>query len=226
MVGLCPKIPNPGWNGYSTARWDADTLVVQTAGFRDGLWADMSGSPLSEAARLTERIRRPNYGTLELEVTVDDPRVYTKPWTVKMTQKLELDTELIEEDLPGKRKSVPTDEVRTVGRPGWRHRPMGSGWQFGLRPAFSAGTTVTGDIQGSPGEPVFKIVDGTVRGNQIQFFVLHDDPNDPEVKANGGNPFHNTAKGDVTADRSRISGSRENTTIREYRLVLKRIKEK
>ena len=57
----------------------------------------MSGSPLSEAARLTERVRRPNYGTLELAITVDDPRVYTKPWTVTMTQKLELDTELIDE---------------------------------------------------------------------------------------------------------------------------------
>jgi len=54
--------------------------------------------------------------------------------------------------------------------------------------------------------------------------VLHDDANDPEVKANGGNPFHNTAKGTFTADEISISGSRENTTIREYRLVLKRIK--
>ena len=80
--------------------------------------------------------------------------------------------------------------------------------------------------QGLPGEPVYKIVDGTARGNQIQFFVLHDDPDDPEVKANGGNPFHNTAKGTFTADEISISGSRENTTVREYRLVLKRIKEK
>jgi hypothetical protein len=92
-----PQDPNPSWTGYSTAHWEGDTLVVQTAGFRNDLWADMSGSPLSEAARLTERIRRPNFGTLELEVTVDDPKVYTKPWTAKLTQKLELDTELIDE---------------------------------------------------------------------------------------------------------------------------------
>ena len=92
-----PADPNPSWTGYSTARWDGDTLVVQTAGFRDDLWADMSGSPLSHAAKLIERIRRPNYGTLELEITVDDPKVYSKAWTVKMTQKLELDTELIDE---------------------------------------------------------------------------------------------------------------------------------
>jgi hypothetical protein len=92
-----PEDPNPSWNGYSTARWDGDTLVVQTAGFRDNLWIDMSGSPMSDAARMTERMRRPNYGTLELEITIDDPKVYTRPWTVKMSQNIELDTELIDE---------------------------------------------------------------------------------------------------------------------------------
>ena len=92
-----PEDPTPGWNGYSTARWDGDTLVVQTAGFRDDLWIDMGGSPMSDAAKMTERMRRPNYGTLELEVTVDDPKVYTRPWTVSMTQNIELDTELIDE---------------------------------------------------------------------------------------------------------------------------------
>jgi hypothetical protein len=92
-----PADPNPGWNGYSTAKWDGDTLVVQTAGFRDNLWIDMSGSPMGESATMTERIRRPNYGTLELEITVDDPKVYTRPWTVKMSQNIELDTELIDE---------------------------------------------------------------------------------------------------------------------------------
>jgi hypothetical protein len=92
-----PDDPSPGWNGYSTAKWEGDTLVVQTSGFRDDLWIDMSGSPMSDAAKLTERIRRPNYGTLELEITVDDPKVYTRPWTVKTTQAIELDTELIDE---------------------------------------------------------------------------------------------------------------------------------
>jgi hypothetical protein len=219
-----PEDPNPGWNGYSTAHWDADTLVVQTAGFRDGLWADMSGSPLSDAARLTERIRRPNYGTLELEVTVDDPRVYTKPWTVQMTQKLELDTELIDEICLENEKSyqrMKSTQAAVQGGVTGRWAANGNS-VFVLR---QAGTAVTGEIQGLPGEPVFKIVDGTVRGNQIQFFVLHDDVNDPEVKANGGNPFHNLAKGTFTADEISISGSRENTTIREYRLVLKRSKE-
>jgi hypothetical protein len=91
-----PADPNPGWNGYSTAAWDGDTLLMQTTGFRDDLWIDMGGSPMSDAATITERIRRPDYGTLELEITVDDPKVYTRPWTVKMIQGIELDTELID----------------------------------------------------------------------------------------------------------------------------------
>jgi hypothetical protein len=92
-----PGDPNPGWNGYSTARWEGDTLVVQTAGFRNDLWIDMGGSPMSDAAKLTERIRRPNYGTLEVEITVDDLQVYTRPWAVKLVENIELDTELIDE---------------------------------------------------------------------------------------------------------------------------------
>ena len=92
-----PVDPNPAWTGYSSARWDGDALVVQTIGFRDGLWLDMAGSPMTEAAKMTERIRRPDYGTLEVQITVDDPKAYTRPWTVEMNQKITLDTELIDE---------------------------------------------------------------------------------------------------------------------------------
>jgi hypothetical protein len=92
-----PNDPTPAWNGYSTARWDGDTLIVQTRGFRDDLWLDMHGSPMGSAATMTERIRRPNFGTLEIELTVDDPKTYTRPWTVSMTQTLALDLELIDE---------------------------------------------------------------------------------------------------------------------------------
>src|SRR5262249_34128957 len=81
-----PVDPQPSWNGYSTARWEGDTLVVETTGFRDDLWLDMSGSPLTEDAKVIERIRRPNYGTLEVQVTVDDPKAYTKRWSVQMNQ--------------------------------------------------------------------------------------------------------------------------------------------
>ena len=92
-----PEDPTPGWNGYSTAHWEGDTLVVTTVGFRDELWIDMHGSPMSSTATMTERLRRPTYGTLDVQITVDDPKTYTRPWTVSMNQGLELDTELIDE---------------------------------------------------------------------------------------------------------------------------------
>ena len=88
--------PQPWWYGYSIGRWDGDTLVVETTGFRDGGWLDVTGSPLTDAAKMTERFRRVNYGNLEIEVTVDDPKAYTKPWTVMLRQRILADTELIE----------------------------------------------------------------------------------------------------------------------------------
>jgi hypothetical protein len=91
-----PPDPNPTWNGYSTAKWEGDTLVVHTIGFRDDLWLDSDGNPLTNAAKVTEKIRRPNYGTLEVEITVDDPKAYTAPWTVTMSQPLVLDSELLD----------------------------------------------------------------------------------------------------------------------------------
>jgi hypothetical protein len=91
-----PEDPQPSWYGYSTGRWEGDTLVVETNGLRDGLWADFWGSPLTDAARLTERYRRPNFGTLEIQVTVNDPKAYLKPFTVNVNQHLALDTDLLE----------------------------------------------------------------------------------------------------------------------------------
>jgi hypothetical protein len=92
-----PVDPNPSWNGYSTAAWDGDTLVVRTNGFRDGLWLDMGGSPLTDAATMTERLRRPTYGRLDVQITIDDRKAYTRAWTVEMPQQITLDTELIDE---------------------------------------------------------------------------------------------------------------------------------
>jgi len=93
-----PQDPLPWWYGYSVGKWEGDTLVVETTGFLDGdpIWLDVRGSPLTEQGKVTEKFRRPNYGTLEIEVTVDDLKAYTKPWTVKLTQRLLPDTELIE----------------------------------------------------------------------------------------------------------------------------------
>jgi hypothetical protein len=91
-----PVDPQPSWVGYSTGKWEGDTLVVQTTGFRDGIWLDTGGDPITDAAKVTERFRRVNYGRLEVEVTVDDPKAYTKPWTVKLAQILMLDTDLLD----------------------------------------------------------------------------------------------------------------------------------
>ena len=91
-----PIDPNPSFNGYSSGKWDGDTLVVQTNGFKDGLWLDRSGSPLTGAAKLTERFRRINYGRLEVDLTVDDPKAYTAPWTVTLGYSIVLDTDLLE----------------------------------------------------------------------------------------------------------------------------------
>ena len=91
-----PKDPQPSWNGYSTGKWLGDTLSVETIGFRDGLWADYDGSPLTSAATITERFRRLHFGSMELEMTVDDPKAYTKAWTVKIELALQLDSDLLE----------------------------------------------------------------------------------------------------------------------------------
>lgn len=84
------------WYGYSTGHWDGDTLVVETAGFRDDVWLDVNGSPLTSTGKIIEKFRRPNFGTLNIEVTIDDPKAYTKPFTVMVNQRYMPDTELIE----------------------------------------------------------------------------------------------------------------------------------
>ena len=91
-----PDAPNPSWQGYSTAVWEGDTLVIDSTGFRDDLWIDWGGS-MTGAGKVRERIRRPAFGQLEIDVTVDDPKAYTKPWSVTLRQQFAADTELIDE---------------------------------------------------------------------------------------------------------------------------------
>ena len=92
-----PKAPNPSWQGYSTATWSGEALVIDSVGFRDDSWIDWDGSVITEAAKVRERIRRPDFGHLDIEMTVDDPKAYTKPWTVSLRQQFAADTELIDE---------------------------------------------------------------------------------------------------------------------------------
>ncbi len=88
--------PNPSWMGYSVGHWDGDTLVVESFGFNDRTWLDTSGHPHSEALRETERYRRRDLGHIDIDVTLADPAVYARPWTVSVEAELAADTELLE----------------------------------------------------------------------------------------------------------------------------------
>lgn len=91
-----PTDPNPTWMGYSIGHWDGDTLVVETAGFNDRSWLDIEGHPHTEALRITERYHRRDFGHLDLEVTIDDPKTFTRPFSLKITKMLMPDTDLLE----------------------------------------------------------------------------------------------------------------------------------
>ena len=92
-----PVDPNPQYYGYSVGRWEGETLVVDTAGFKEGSWLDNDGHPHTEALRTEERFRRLNFGSMEVAVTIDDPKAYSRPWTAEaMRLVLQPDTELLE----------------------------------------------------------------------------------------------------------------------------------
>jgi hypothetical protein len=88
--------PSPSWLGYSIGRWERDTLVIETVGFNGKSWLDLMGRPQSERMRLTERFRRRDFGHMDIEITVDDPTWYTRPFTVKVTHELQPDTDILE----------------------------------------------------------------------------------------------------------------------------------
>jgi len=88
--------PQPWWYGYSVGKYDGDTLVVETIGLRDDGWLDVNGAPFTNNAKITERFRRPNYGRMEIDVTIDDSKAYTRPWTVRVNWRLGADEDLIE----------------------------------------------------------------------------------------------------------------------------------
>jgi hypothetical protein len=115
------KDPNPNWMGYSVGRWDGDTLVVESAGFNDRTWLD-GNYPHTEALRVTERYRRPDFGHLELEVTLEDRGLYANPFRARLVAELTADTEMLEyvcnentrsrEGMSGKLSDVQQSEIR------------------------------------------------------------------------------------------------------------------
>jgi len=88
---------NPSWLGYSTGKWEGDTLVVDTRGFNGKAWIDQSGKPSTEALHVIERFHRRDFGHMDLQITIDDPKAYTKPWTVTQQVRLLPNTELMED---------------------------------------------------------------------------------------------------------------------------------
>jgi hypothetical protein len=139
-----PKDPNPTWLGYSIGRWEGDTLVVTSAGFNDRGWLDSAGHPQTESLRLTERMRRRDFGHMEFEMTIDDPHVFTKPFTIKTERQLAADTDLLEDICENER-----DQPRMSGDSGFRVSPAvlasyAGTWQ--LASGRQAVITVTGDL--------------------------------------------------------------------------------
>jgi hypothetical protein len=106
-----PPVANPAWLGYSIGSWDGDWFVVDTRGFNDKSWLDDSGRPHTEALHTIERFRRTDFGHMDIEVTIDDPGAYTKPWSFPMKFDFLPDTEMIEDVCDNER-----DYVHSVGK--------------------------------------------------------------------------------------------------------------
>jgi len=132
-----PADPNPTWMGYSVGHWDGDTLVVETAGFNDRSWLDIEGHPHSEALKVTERFHRRDLGHMDLDITIDDPKTFTRPFSLSMPQHLTPDTDLIE--------SV-CENDRSV-----THMLGGTS----VRMTSEALTKYTGNYEFSPGNPAY-----------------------------------------------------------------------
>jgi hypothetical protein len=102
-----PADANPTWMGYSIGRWEGDTLVVETGGFNDNTWIDTGGHPHSDALHVTERYHRRDFGHMDLQITVNDPKAYKKSWTASYPVELMADTELLDYVCEENNKDLP-----------------------------------------------------------------------------------------------------------------------
>jgi hypothetical protein len=174
-----PRDPNPAWMGYSVGRWEGDTLVVETAGFNDRSWLDIEGHPHTEALRITERFRRRDFGHMDLEMTIDDPKAFTRPFTIRIPKTLAPDTDLLESVCENDR-SIP----HMVGGTGFRLAQEAIAMYAGvyeLAPGREAILTAAGDLlyiqEGAnglkrplaPESPTVFIV--RANGDRLEFFT-------------------------------------------------------
>jgi hypothetical protein len=139
-----PKDPNPTWLGYSVGRWEGDTLVVTTAGFNDKGWLDSAGHPQTESLRVTERLHRRDFGHMDFDITIDDPKVFTRPFTIKTARVLAADTDLLEDVCENE-----SDGRHLTGDTGIRLRPELLSTYAGvyeLAPGREFVVTATGDL--------------------------------------------------------------------------------
>jgi len=139
-----PKDPNPSFLGYSIGRWEEDTFVITTTGFNDLGWLDSAGHPQTESLRLTERLRRRDFGHMEFEMTIDDPKVFTRPFTIKSERLLAADTDLLEDVCENER-----DRVRMAGGSGIRLSPelvANYAGTYELTPTRQVVVMTTGDL--------------------------------------------------------------------------------
>ena len=114
-----PKDPNPSFLGYSVGRWEGETFVVTSGGFNDLGWLDSSGHPQTESLRIVERMRRRDFGHMDFEMTIDDPKVFTHPFTIKTERLLAADTDLLEDVCENEK-----DRVNFSGDSGVRVNPQ------------------------------------------------------------------------------------------------------
>jgi hypothetical protein len=139
-----PRDPNPTWLGYSVGRWEGDTFVVTTTGFNDRGWLDSAGHPQTESLRITERLRRRDFGHMDFEITIDDPKVFTRPFTIKAERVLAADTDLLEDVCENER-----DQKHMSGDTGIRVSPAvlaGYTGVYELAPGREFTITATGDL--------------------------------------------------------------------------------
>jgi len=139
-----PKDPNPSFLGYSIGRWEGDTLVVTTSGFNDLGWLDSAGHPQTESLRITERFRRRDFGHMDFEMTIDDPKVFTRSFTFKTERLLAPDTDLLEDVCENER-----DRIRMSGDGGVRVSPQlleTYAGAYEIAPGREAVISVTGDM--------------------------------------------------------------------------------
>jgi len=193
-----PKDPNPSFLGYSIGRWEEDTFVITTTGFNDLGWLDSAGHPQTESLRLTERLRRRDFGHMEFEMTIDDPKVFTRPFTIKSERLLAADTDLLEDVCENER-----DRVRMAGGSGIRLSPelvANYAGTYELTPTRQVVVMTTGDllyIQGlnEPKLPLLPESDtrfqSTATTNAFEF-----------VKDAQGNVTHLIVRGDAGEQRA------------------------